>query len=652
MLKQIPAYLRFFLKIYLSTLIIFTFLRILLFVVVFFYWGNISGLSFGLVLHAFLNGLRFDLVVLGYIFIVPFILFGISDFLKIKSKTLYNIITVYIITLVSISFLITCADIPYFLQYFTRLNTAAFAWIDDGTYMFRMIFQEFSFLIYFFLFLFLSVLSVFYIIKQKRKWFDTFKVTVSYNRIFGVISFIVILSLLLLGIRGRISFKSPIRTGTAYFCENPFLNQLGLNPVFTLASGYLKDMSDVGKKVHLMDPEKAKRMAAEFFGISNKNSVDFPFLRFEKYNDDTCRPNVVIVIMEGMSSFNLGSYGGPENITPNLKQLISQSYYFSNIYSAGIHTYNGIYSTLFSYPALYKQQPLEILQPKPHDGIANILKQKNYSAIYFTNHDSQFDNVEGFLRANGFDKIVSEDDYPGDWHRNANGIPDHKMFEFAINVLNKESQKGKPFLSVFMTSSNHKPCYLPENIDFKPVSGNEDQQMIKYSDWSIGEFVKNAAKQDWFRNTIFVFVGDHGVNLGHTYDMPLSYHHTPLVIFSPLFTDAPKEFDCLGGQIDVAPTVLGLLNISYENNTMGVDMLKYKRPFIYFCADDKIGCLDKDYYLIIRDNGVQTLFFYKNLGTKNYMEVFPQKVDSMKNYTFSMMQSTQWLIDHNKLKSH
>ena len=648
MIKKTPPYIHFLLKIFLSTLLIYFILRVLLYFIVINTWSEPANYSTLDLLHAFINGLRFDVVVISYITIIPFIILGLSDLLKIRSKFIFHFITIYFIIAISISILIICADIPFFLQHYSRLNTSVMAWIDDSSYMLKMIFQEFSFYIYFILFLLIVVLIIIFILKQKRKFIQQIH---EVNKIrASLIYFVLILVLLVLGIRGRLSTKSPIRTGTAYFCDNSFMNQLGLNPVFTLVSSYIKDRSESGVKVRLMQTGDAKKYARTFLGISGGDSLNSPILRYENNGNDSNFKNVVIIIMEGMSSFNLGSYGGPANLTPALKNLISRSYYFNNIYSAGIHTFNGIYSTLLSYPALFKQQPLELLQSIPHDGLANILKKKQYTTMFFTNHDAQFDNMEGFLRANGFDQVLSESDYPSDWHRNANGVPDHLMFEFAINKINEEVKKSDPFLSVLMTTSNHKPYYLPKEISFKPNSENEDYQMIEYADWSIGNFMSNAEKQSWYKNTIFVFIGDHGVNLGHTYDMPLSYHHTPLIYFSPAFSDSSRVYDCLGGQIDVVPTLLGLLNISFENNTMGVDLIKFKRPFIYFCADDKIGCLDDKYYLIIRDNGIETMYQYNELNTKNFIDILPLKIDSMKKYTFSMMQTTQWLIDHNKLK--
>jgi phosphoglycerol transferase MdoB-like AlkP superfamily enzyme len=225
------------------------------------------------------------------------------------------------------------------------------------------------------------------------------------------------------------------------------------------------------------------------------------------------------------------------------------------------------------------------------------------------------------------------------------GVPDHFMFNYSVNVLNNIKEN---FLAVYMTASNHGPYIIPPGINFTPKSKDIREQLVEYSDWSIGKFLNTASKQKWFSNTLFIFIADHGLNMGHTYDMPLSFHHSPFIIYSPYLIDSAAAYDCLGGQIDVAPTVLGLLNIKYVNNTLGIDLMHESRPYIFFSADEKIGCLDKTHFYIFRKNGIETLYEYKDLSVNNYLEELKPKADSMRNYAFSMMQSAEWVIENNK----
>ena len=163
--------------------------------------------------------------------------------------------------------------------------------------------------------------------------------------------------------------------------------------------------------------------------------------------------NVVVVIMESMSRFNMGEYGGPQGITPNLDSLKKHSWWFENIFTQGIHTFNGIYSTLFSFPGLLKQHPMRKIPTHPFYSIPIILKENNYENLFFVTHDGQFDNTEGFLMANGFDKVYSNDDYPSEKNLSTLGVPDDYLFEFSIPKMNEIVAKEKNFFCGFINLS-------------------------------------------------------------------------------------------------------------------------------------------------------------------------------------------------------
>jgi phosphoglycerol transferase MdoB-like AlkP superfamily enzyme len=161
--------------------------------------------------------------------------------------------------------------------------------------------------------------------------------------------------------------------------------------------------------------------------------------------------------MESMSAAKMNRHGNPYGITPFLDSISTKGYYFENTYSAGIHTFNGIFSTLFSYPALFRQHPMKESAMYKYHGIASTLKKHNYSTIYFTTHDGQFDNGEGFLNGNDYDRVVELNDYPAEKAQTTLGVPDDYMFEYSIPVLDQLHSKGNPFMAAFMTASDHGP---------------------------------------------------------------------------------------------------------------------------------------------------------------------------------------------------
>ena len=165
----------------------------------------------------------------------------------------------------------------------------------------------------------------------------------------------------------------------------------------------------------------------------------------------------------------------------------------------------------------------------------------------------------------------------------------------------------------------------------------------------MARFFELASQEAWYKKTVFVILGDHGVNMGHTYDMPMSFHHTPLIFHVPGGQVSPGRITAPCGQIDVAPTLLGMLNVPWTNTTMGIDIRQRVRPCMYFCADDRIGCIDGEHYFIHRADGHETLYAYADLSTQDLSADRPDKVKALRNYAYSMMQTTQWLVDRDLL---
>jgi phosphoglycerol transferase MdoB-like AlkP superfamily enzyme len=226
------------------------------------------------------------------------------------------------------------------------------------------------------------------------------------------------------------------------------------------------------------------------------------------------------------------------------------------------------------------------------------------------------------------------------------GVPDDYMFDYSIPVLNKLYDSGKPFFATLMTAYNHSPIIVPSY--FKSRFQNDREQIVEYSDWSLNKFFKLCKQQEWFDNTLFVFIADHGAIVGEDmYDMPLSYHHIPLIIYDHK-DQIPSKFEQIGGQIDVYPTILGLLNIPYTNTSLGIDLFKESRKFIYFSADDKIGCINQHYFYIYHTDKRECLFDLNIKDKSNCINNFQDLANEMKRYSFSMLQTTQWLIKNNK----
>lgn len=638
---RLPPLARFLFRAYLTLVSLGLLFRLLLLGSVLHAWQP-APLAVADLLQAFFIGWRFDTCVAGYLLAVPFLLLSLAAFVPRWARVAVRGAHGFLMVVALPMLLVLAADIPWFLHNYARFSTAAFQWAGHGAYVLGLVTQERSFALYL-----LPALGGYALALLGLRWARAAYGAPAMNFRSARIAVPVLGLLLFLAMRGRVDEKSPIQPGLAYFSDDPLMNQLGLNPLFTLGASYEKSFTAARRPVQLADDEPALWYATKALG-GQPGIARSPIARRIQPSSAPERMNVVVILLESMSTFKMGKYGGPADLTPFLTALTPLSLSCENAFSAGIHTYNGIYSTLYSFPALFDEQPMEDRLNKRHRGLAAELRDQGYRTVFSTTHDAEFDNMKGFLSAHGFDRVISEDDYPAAWVASTNGVPDHRMFDHVLPELDALAAHG-PFLSVFMTTSDHKPYILPDSLWFTPNSTRLEDRIVEYVDRSVARFFVGASKRSWYRNTLFVILGDHGVNMGHTYDLPLTFHHTPLLFHAPGGQVSPGRLNAPCGQIDVAPTILGMLRLPWTNTTAGLDVREHPRTAMYFCADDRIGCIDSEHYFIHRMNGGESLFAYHDLANRDVQDSLPHKRDALRDEAFNLMQATHWLVEHDLL---
>jgi phosphoglycerol transferase MdoB-like AlkP superfamily enzyme len=591
--------------------------------------------GFSMIAKAFFMGFRFDSVIASYVISPVLISFLIAYFFNIRNRIFYKVNHYFLVIVFSICFLISSVDIPYFKYFFSRFNVQALTWLDSPMFVVKMIIQEPSYVAFFFVFLTIILIYAWLMLRVYKSWLkplssQTKKTYSLYSYFINSLIFVLLIMVCFLAMRGRIEKKSPIKVGTAYFSNNALINQMGLNPVFTFVKSVEQRAKTSNKDLNLMDKNEAKAFVEAEFERMRSN----PIAKREVVLGT--KTNVVLVIMESMGTCNIGYFGNKDNLTPYLDTLLRASVSYQRVYTAGIHTYNGVYSTLFGRPALMDKHSMNLtIIPNMSGGLPNVLKQNNYRTLYFTTHDDQFDNVGGFLSANGFERIISEKDYPKREIKSTLGVPDHIMFEKAIREMDK-LDSSKPFFATLLTASNHGPYILPEDIDLKTKSKDIKDKMIEYSDWAIGNFIQRASSCKWFSNTLFVFIADHGAYKGEVnYELPLSYHHTPLIFYFPSKLE-PKKVENIGLQIDVPALIYSYLGVE-NKETLGIDFEIYPRSYGYFSYDDKLGVIDDEFFYIWNKDKGEFLYKYVDNDKTNYIKEYPQKAKQMQRYAFSML---------------
>lgn len=645
-IKRFGLFLSYLLIIHVAALLLFFIFRFILFVSIDYQFPENIQKDFLLQSIAFVRGVWFDNVIACYILLLPLVILCIAAVFNYTAKWLFRFTTVYFILFYSLAFIIAAANIPYFIYFFKTINSSIFNWFGYGATTAGMVFGESSF----YFPIFLGILSIILLIIGISYLSTCFyRLSVKASQPLNVASRCCILvvgamciGLCLFGIRGRMGYN-PIKVSQAYYCEDPLLNQLGVNPVFNLLTSTLDDNRKENRYLHLMPEEEAVANVQKLLNRKGIASIS-PIAREVNATEAPSQKNVILIFMESMSANLMGSFGSTKGLTPYLDSLYQQSLSFRHFYSAGIHTNHGMYATLYSFPAIMKRNAMKGSVIPIYSGLPTILQENGYHNLFFMTHESQYDNMNAFFRTNGFDEIYAQENYPSDKVVNSFGVQDDFLYQFALPVLNKKAATGQPFFTVLLSISNHPPYVIPPY--FKPRSTTPEEQIVEYADWAIRQFMTEAQKQPWFDNTIFVLLGDHGKLVGSPdCEIPRSYNHIPLMIYGKdIRPEIKNEF---GGQVDVAPTLLGLLNISYIQNNFGVDLLKEKRPCMFFTADNLVAARDSSHLYIYSPDSQQEFRYEEKRDTLHFAgdNIHFQR---LKNYCFSMLQSTEYLVKRHK----
>lgn len=285
------------------------------------------------------------------------------------------------------------------------------------------------------------------------------------------------------------------------------------------------------------------------------------------------RLNVVLISVESLSAEYLGVFGNSKGLTPALDALAAEGLLFTQLYATGTRTVRGLEALALSLPPT----PGHSVVKRPNNEnlytVGEVFAEKGYEPLYLYGGYGYFDNMQAFFGGNGY-TVVDRTAIPSaDVHyENIWGVADEDLFTLALRELDARHAKQKPFFAHVMTTSNHRPYTYPAGrIDIPPATGADGA--VKYTDWAIGDFIARARKKPWFADTVFVIVADHCAAARGKTDLPLDRFHIPMLIYAPGHV-APGRVDTIASQIDVAPTVLGLLNFGYTSRFFGQDILK------------------------------------------------------------------------------
>lgn len=356
--------------------------------------------------------------------------------------------------------------------------------------------------------------------------------------------------------------------------ENAYVDELAGNGIYQFFAAYRSAALDYPRYYRTVPIDEAwaqvrTRLAtpdARFFGPTG-------IARHIHNPAPEQRMNVVLISVESLSAEFSGTYGRQDSLTPQLDALTRDSLLFTDVLATGTRTVRGLEALSLSVPPAPGES---IVRRQHNEGLATlgeVFRRKGYHTYFLYGGYGAFDDMNRFFSHNGYD-VYDRTDIPDNeiHHENVWGVADEDLYTMAMKHFDADTRAGKPFFAHLMTTSNHRPYTFPTGRGPWP-QGKRDSA-VAYTDWAIGDFLRRASGKPWFRNTLFVITADHCASSAGIAALPAFRYRIPLWIYAPGGQVAPGRVQRRISQIDIGPTVLGLLGMDYDSRFYGVDIFQ------------------------------------------------------------------------------
>ena len=499
------------------------------------------------------------------------------------------------------------------------------------------------------------IFLLFYILKKKKIFNEIFSSKPSFLiRIIILFFYILVMTF---------SF-SVLENKSAEFSSNTYENELTKNGVFSFFAAYRSNELDyelfypkINKKLAYKILKKDLLNPNESYQTNNYDEISRGII-----GENEIKPNIILICIESLSADFLTEFGNSSKLTPNIDQLANQSLFFTNMYATGTRTVRGMEALTLCVPPTPGNS---IVRRQNNDNlfsIATILKQKEYQLDFIYGGDGYFDNMNTFFGGQGFnindrdrgnplsDDIVTKRINILDnevTFENAWGICDEDIYKQSLKKADSKNSSGKPFFQFIMTTSNHKPYTFPDNKIDLPQGSRE--AAVKYTDFALGQFIKQAQSKKWFSNTVFVIVADHCASSAGKWEINIDKHHIPAIIYN--LKKEKEKITKLASQIDLMPTLFGYLNWNYNSSFLGKDIIKMEpsKERAFLGNYRTLGMLKRNIFTEINDRKKINQYNWDN--QKRHLEKLNTTNDSLKELTLSYYQVASERFKNGKMKA-
>lgn len=410
---------------------------------------------------------------------------------------------------------------------------------------------------------------------------------------YGIISrlsfsllFLAVGVMLFLIIRGM--KRRPQNTSIAYFSECQFFNHCALNPMYNMIYS-ITVKENFARQFQAFDKDYCDKKFASLFPTEGK-----PVMKLL----NTDRPNILVVIWEGLCSHFIGSLGGDGNVCVNFDRLSKEGVFFTNCYAGSFRTDRGIVCVLSGYLGQPTTTVIRYARKLPHlPALPRTLRDKaGYSTTVVHGGDLTIFHKSDYYLSAGHDRLVYQKDFPKSAPACNWGIHDHYMFDWLYGDIQEKTLRNERWFTTLQTLSSHEPFEVP----YSRIPDDKYSNSFAYVDDAFGRFIDSLKASPAWDNLLVVVTGDHGVNLDSMFSH-VAKTHIPLLFLGGAVAK-PAKIDTIISQTDIASTLLGQMNIDHSDFIFSRDVLAdtYQYPFAFhaynngFIFQDETGYTDYD----------------------------------------------------------
>jgi len=378
--------------------------------------------------------------------------------------------------------------------------------------------------------------------------------------------------------------------------DNAYVNELSGNGIYEFFAAFRSSHLDYARFYRTLPDEQAFKLVRDGLKTPDAtyiNNDPQDLTREIRHSGAEQHLNVVLISVESLSADFLKTFGSSHgDITPKLDALADQSLFFDHVYANGTRTVRGLEALSLSVPPTPGDSLIKAHNNENLLTLADIFNDHGYQSDFVYGGYGYFDNMNYYFNHNGY-RAVDRNDIPKGatiHSENVWGVADEDLYTLALAQMDAIHQQGKPFFLHIMTTSNHRPFTFPAGRVAQKNGTREGA--VAYTDWSIADFIERARSKPYFDDTVFVITADHDASSAGRSSVPINRYHIPLWIYAPKHFP-PQRVSRLMGQVDIAPTLLGLLNFNYRSRFFGYDIfqLEQGRERAFPATYEKLGYL-------------------------------------------------------------